>query len=186
MWSHYTCSHQGFVIGFDTANEFFAPGRFSLHGLKPVKYSRDRFVMPPTGLAGLSPDEMQAANEQMLFTKNADWEYEQEVRLLAMPRNADKIIPNPGQPDICLFNFPRDAVRRVILGVRMCQKAKDEIADLIDEKYPHVELDQALVHRSKYAIEFVPYSRFAREQERRSIAKRMFPTKVVVDPAASA
>jgi Protein of unknown function (DUF2971) len=183
MWSHYAGSHTGFVIGFDSANEFFSPGRLSLHGLKPVKYSRDRFVMPPTGLAGLPPDKMEEANEKMLFTKNVDWEYEQEMRLLAMPRDADKIIPVDGPRDICLFNFPREAVRHLILGIRMPDNFKVEIAGLIEEKYPHVELKQARIDRRKFALEFVSYSQFAREDERLSIVRKMFSTKVVyADP----
>jgi hypothetical protein len=37
MWSHYTNAHTGFVIAFDSSNDFFAPGTFSLHGLRRVK-----------------------------------------------------------------------------------------------------------------------------------------------------
>ncbi|MCI4372731.1 MAG: DUF2971 domain-containing protein [Thermoplasmata archaeon] len=174
MWSHYAGSHSGFVIGFDPENPFLKPGGMSLHGLKPVRYSRERFVLPARGFMGMDAATMEAANEQFFFTKSIDWRYEQEMRVLAMPHRADKSLTFAGQPPIHLFNFPKEAIQQVMLGIRTPANIRAEIAGLLDEKYPDVSLLQAKMHRTDYALEFVPYSQFAREEERLTLVKQIF------------
>ena len=177
MWSHYASSHTGFVIGFDRRHPFFAPGNMSLHGLREVKYSRKRFVLPPEGFLGLSEPEMQLANEQFLFTKSEDWKYEQEMRLVAMPTRADKTVATEREP-ILLFNFPKDAVYEVILGARMQQKQRDEIAELMEEQYPRASLSQAVEHEDDYAVRSIPYPQFSKEH--RFLSGIRLPQKVIV------
>ena len=165
MWSHYADSHAGFVIGFDADNEFFAPGRWSLNGLRDVNYSCDRYVLPPNGLEGLSPDEMEIANTQLVLTKSFHWKYEEELRLMAMPSQADKTITIDGKP-IHLYDFPTIAVREVIFGCRMATSIKEDFVGLIEEKYPHVALMQAVISIDKFAVDIVPYTQFAKNEQR--------------------
>ena len=90
---------------------------------------------------GLADDELRSTNARFFFTKSEDWRYEREVRMLAMPREADKTIP--GEHPVYLFNFPREAVRKVILGHQMPAKLKEEFVGLIEEQYPRAALWQA-------------------------------------------
>lgn len=119
---------------------------------------------------------MQLANEQMLFTKSEVWEYEREMRLVAMPAKADKTIATDGEP-VHLFNFPRDAVWEVILGARMQQRHKDEISAVMEELYPKATLTQAVEHEDEFALRSVPYSQF--DKQNKFFSKIRLPQKVV-------
>ena len=107
MWSHYTGEHKGLLIGFDATNEMFKPGKFSVGGLSRVKYSRSRYVVPPTGLVSSSKHDPDA-EERVLFTKSRDWEYERELRLLAHPKQADEVVGDANTP-IYLYKFAANA-----------------------------------------------------------------------------
>jgi hypothetical protein len=86
MWAHYSNSHEGFVIGFGSNSPFFEPRKGKgVDGLREVKYSTMRAVLPKGGLASLGGDELKNANEDFFFTKSDDWGYEEELRILAHP-----------------------------------------------------------------------------------------------------
>ncbi len=145
MWSHYAENHTGLVVGFDTTNEMFAPGKFSVGGLQSVNYSRDRYLVPATGFAKLSSEQAIAAEEGFFFTKSLDWEYEVEMRLLANPARADNRIEGDDGVPIYLYNFPPAAVREIVFGYRMQTEAKDKIVALQSLLYPAANIVQAYV-----------------------------------------
>jgi len=159
MWAHYADSHRGFVIGFDSNSPFFQPGNGKARdGLKEVKYAADRGVVPRTGLASLSDDELGEANDLFFFTKSDSWSYEEEVRILAMPQKASRTIKVAGDCDICLFEFPPECVKEVILGYQMPADKKQAIVDLVQRKYPHAALFQAMLNEDSYDLDIVPYT----------------------------
>jgi hypothetical protein len=75
--------------------------------------------MPLGGFSKLTENEAIEANAGFLFTKSTDWKYEREMRLLAMPYKANKILRPDSQPPVFLYDFPIEAVRQVILGNRI-------------------------------------------------------------------
>jgi len=84
------------VAGFDATHTFFNTRQFKrLSTLEEVHYSNERPVMP-------APDEWDGSKEQierelskqdlaelLFYTKSEDWEYEQELRMIANPQIAD-------------------------------------------------------------------------------------------------
>jgi hypothetical protein len=110
MWSHYCNSHKGFCIGFDKNNEFFTSGKLAGHPpvpLKSVVYSDSRVQVPL--------ERNQVISFDVMYTKSKDWAYEEEERLLAMLKFANKTIKsNPS--DICLFEVPHNLIKEIIIG----------------------------------------------------------------------
>ena len=62
----------------------------------------------------------------------------------------------------------------------MSEADKENIVGLIDEKYPDVDLLQAISTSDKYSMEFVSYAQARRESERQEQIRKHFPTKVVI------
>ncbi len=161
MWSHYADAHRGFVIGFDADNGFFAPGYLSVEGLKAVGYSTGRYVLPERGFSDIAnnKEEMAKAIAKLCFTKSIKWAYEKEMRLLAPANEAnDNFYP-----------LPSDAIREVILGIRITENDRKEIADLLKAKYSHATLLQAKVNPEQFALDFIPYADYVAEQGRLSV-----------------
>ena len=147
MWAHYADSHKGFVIEFDHNSNFFnqKPNTKShLRRLHDVTYAQSR----PSMLLG------DIKEFSIFLTKSIDWAYEMEKRMLIPLSEADRVINIKGE-DIHLFNFPKSAVKSVILGCRMSTTDEQDIRNIIsnDEDYAHVEIKKASVHPSDYKIE---------------------------------
>lgn len=110
MWGHYTNNHQGFVIGFDSEHPFFSKQRTAQDDfgfLRQVQYQRQR---PSVTLADTS-------SPVWFQTKSEDWKYEKEWRIARVLSDASRRIDHKPFP-ICLFDFPQEAVREIIFGLR--------------------------------------------------------------------
>lgn len=148
MWAHYADSHQGFVVEFDESHSFFTEklrSHDALRQLRKITYSRHR---PNLTLSSVE-------NIDVLLTKSDDWEYEQEWRMILPLEECDKRIPqNPYE--ICLFLFPPDVVKSVIMGCRISPESKDEMRTLLEERseYAHVRLMQAQLEKDIYGLSF--------------------------------
>jgi len=158
MWSHYANSHQGFLIGLDSESSFFASGRLTRNGLKEVAYSSTRYVMPAGGLKGAEDALLETVNDQVFFTKSVDWAYEEEMRLLAHPSQADKRIPVKDGVPILLYQFPADSVKEIVFGYRTKQSVIDAIIPTIEKKYPAAKVMQATIHDREFRLWIKPYS----------------------------
>src|SRR5262245_60498248 len=103
MWSHYSDSHRGFVIGFFGLHDYFQKGISDKRGgLRKVVYSEKRPILPPH-------NEFSTHNvaEILLFTKSPHWSYEKEWRMLHNVEHADVTTgPDPGGNPVYLFKFP--------------------------------------------------------------------------------
>jgi hypothetical protein len=151
MWSHYSSGHTGFLLGFDSESEFFQhracePGEIG--ELRAVTYSRERVrVTVPVSDTDPSPD--------FFFTKNDEWKYEQEWRILRFLKDADK---TPGE-NIHLFTMPPSAIRKVILG---SLSPPDLITDLVSAKegnpdLSHVQFYRAKLSPNRFQMDIMPY-----------------------------
>lgn len=155
MWSHYTRSYAGLVIGVDTDHPVFPKG------LKPegydIQYCSERTKLPlafyqsPSveeydlrGNIVNSPDQLvpsdaglvipfreyrrqvQEATITALTTKAEDWRYEQEVRFLyELPRHQSQLVL---KDDLALVPIPNEALREIIVGFRANPRM---VADLV-------------------------------------------------------
>jgi Protein of unknown function (DUF2971) len=148
MWSHYADSHQGFVIEFDALHPFF-DRRLSkdddFRHLRKVIYNNERPKIVLSELDSFAP----------FLTKGLEWSYESEWRVMEHLENASQII-GEGTTAIHLFEFPKSAVRRVILGCKISESKKADISQIIknSKDYQHVACVQAQIHKSKYALTF--------------------------------
>jgi hypothetical protein len=108
MWSHYAEKHTGFVIGFDTQSDFFAkrPNELGEIGeLQDVDYSKDRPTIEV-------PFTQESPDVNIFFTKNEDWRYQAEWRIVLFLKDAHSQ-PKPG---IHLFSIPPNCIREIIFG----------------------------------------------------------------------
>jgi hypothetical protein len=157
MWAHYADCHRGFVIGFDSSSRFFEPGNGkALDGLRAVIYSSTRAVVPSIGLQFSHPTEMNAFNEAWFFTKCSDWAYEEEMRILASPQAADTITLGKNGCSICLFKFPVNAVKEVILGTHMPSNTLAEFIELSRRKYADAKLFIASLNPQHFSVDVKP------------------------------
>lgn len=153
MWSHYSDSHRGLVIGFDSTSGFFKPGAGKAKdGLKAVRYSNVRYRIPKEGFHSLEDPSLRQANAKVFFTKGAHWKYEREMRILAHPDSADAVLPGINHIDIRLFNFPAESVKEVIFGFRMSEPDQRRVFDLVRSKYLSAKIGKAFPHESQFAL----------------------------------
>ena len=153
MWSHYSDSHRGFVIGFDSSSDFFSPGAGKAKdGLKMVRYSNRRYVIPKAGFHSLDDPNLRKANAKVFFVKDPCWKYEREMRILAHPDSADVVLPRPNDYDIRLFNFPAKSVKEVIIGFRMTKPDQHRVFDLVRSKFSCATIGKAFPHKSRFAL----------------------------------
>lgn len=131
MWSHYSDSHKGFVIGFDMYELFKAVGG----GIGPVIY-QDEFPTIPLF------DQSLHHSIKLLLTKSNHWSYEEEFRLTK----------NKGQR--CLFKLPIKAISEIIIGVLMpSQNIDDLLANLAKNKFKGKVFKAKLMQRN-FGLDF--------------------------------
>ncbi|WP_394027177.1 DUF2971 domain-containing protein [Desulfovibrio falkowii] len=124
MWGLYTNAHAGFVLGLDTENKLFQAlkNADNLFGpLKKVSYK------PEDDLAYITDyvtDEIQKSYEFLndtIFTKNDQWEYEKEWRIVINAPKHLKFIPKG-----ILISVPPAIVKSVYLGTRVVSGLQEE------------------------------------------------------------
>jgi hypothetical protein len=121
MWSHYTNTYAGFCVGFRKDHSYFDEiddGQLRRSSLLPVKYSDKRPVIPQR--------QADAPGLDIFLTKSKDWAYEEEDRLLALLREADKTIDGKPFP-IHLFRIPSDSISEIILGHNAPEKLRVDV-----------------------------------------------------------
>ena len=136
MWSHYAESHKGFCIEYDYSN-WKADSKIILP--LPVIYSRQR----PLVFAGVhleNPEEakVQIASQLMkgLLTKDNDWSYENEWRIILHSTN----VPSISMPPIsCIY-----------LGASISEDDKTAILNIAKEK--NYKVKQMVVDRGTYDL----------------------------------
>ncbi|MBF8962318.1 DUF2971 domain-containing protein [Pontibacter sp. FD36] len=157
MWSHYSRSHEGFVIEFDSSNEYFNSGKNkggAVGKLQEIKYTK---VRPKLTLIDSKLGENELLGffiENILLTKSIHWEYEEEVRLIQSLSDSDKTLTYNEQ-EIHLFGFDSSAVKSVFLGVNIHDILKNKILQTLTEhRYNHVNIYQGKLSQSEYKVEF--------------------------------
>ena len=125
LWSHYADKHRGVCLGFDLRDDVAVE----------VKYVRERVPL-------VSPDGKSAADDEtinsMLFSKDADWNYEGEVRVHIQLRTVP--IVEDGQYFLPLSSDL--ALQEVILGAR-CPMPSETVRKLVDRCHEGVAVRNA-------------------------------------------
>ncbi|HEX7763603.1 MAG TPA: DUF2971 domain-containing protein [Cellvibrio sp.] len=147
MWSHYTDSHQGLCIGFNSKHSFFAVNKIgeTKQGMiaLPVKYSDRRFVLTAKKM------NMKDVHD-VLYVKSIDWKYEKEVRVIATLDKAVKIV-DATPFNISLFNVPHDAICEIVIGLRATQEIQESAMRLANEL--SISLYKTVISRQTFNLE---------------------------------
>jgi len=151
MWGHYCERHTGIVVGFDSSNSFF---KYEPYGLKAVRYVKDRIIYDATWLR--NDPKMAEFDNELIFSKNADWEYEKELRMCATLSQLDKHPLSNGSLGYFL-QLPPEVIGSVTLGAR-CTKALElkVLSALKKHKLSHVRIERAQLHENKFEMQFIP------------------------------
>ncbi|MGQ3228759.1 MAG: DUF2971 domain-containing protein [Blastomonas fulva] len=140
MWAHYASNSTGFVIAFETDNIFFRRGDAGeRHGLQKITYF--------DGKIAEMMDDVYAA----LISKQQDWAYEREWRLYMKAEQASRTL-SAGDDTIHLVVFPREAVQRVILGLRASGELEANMRSLLADQYPRAQLTRVQVDRGTASL----------------------------------
>jgi hypothetical protein len=152
MWSHYSNSHTGFVIGFDENNDFFyqKPTQKSDWGwLRKVNYVDKR---PNRSLDTTTSSDA-------FLSKNKIWEYEKEWRMMLPLKNADRIVES-GDMKIHLFKIPEFAIKEIIFGAKCNNSFVNEVLEFIDNNQDlrNVTLYKSIENDSEYKLNITPFN----------------------------
>jgi hypothetical protein len=149
MWSHYASSHAGFVMGFDARHPHFDQKKGAddeFRHLRRVLYRDTRPRAPMTALDGID----------FFLVKSLQWAYEREWRVLRPLRDADSVRDMKPYP-VCLFRYPTDALKELILGARVSDETKRGILTALrgNPSLAHVQLKQAVADDSHFVLNIV-------------------------------
>lgn len=160
MWSHYTESHRGFVLEFDTGSTFFNQAHPPSHVaanqeeidafkseygfLRQVEYSDLRSSVVVTQLTF-----------DHLLVKSKGWEYESEWRMLMPLDYADAKFEALEPYPVHLFMIPPAGVKRVILG---CNSSNSLLAKAkalkTNPKTAHIVVERAEIDPKHFKLTF--------------------------------
>jgi hypothetical protein len=137
LWSHYSDSHRGFCIGFDTSK---LPFNLAIR----VKY-QDSY---PT--VSYPMDQNEALS--VLATKSSHWEYEQEYRVV----NVTTSRTPPGRYDGQSAVLPDEAISEVCFGAKMPEADRQVIREMIDRGPFNPSHLEAVISPSSFSLSFEP------------------------------
>lgn len=144
MWAHYAANSSGFVLAFDTSSDFFRRGeRHEMQGLHKVEYFDGRV------------SEIVENPYAALISKMSDWSYEHEWRLYAKIDESSDVREVNGA-SIHLVRFPREAVQRVILGLRASQQIEEDVRSVLESEFSGVPLMRLEANRSTATLTEIP------------------------------
>ncbi|NOJ02111.1 DUF2971 domain-containing protein [Vibrio kanaloae] len=154
MWSHYSDSHCGYVIAFDSEHEFFHKKDQSGAVTDPihVEYAENKLRIK---LGSLD------AYKQIIGTKALEWSYEQEVRLTINFLGLHPLKNNENRPvldqfgnKIYLIDIPKEAIKAVYLGPRVSDKTKTVICESLKKNRIECSVYQGVLSGEKHSVIF--------------------------------
>jgi Protein of unknown function (DUF2971) len=130
MWSHYSNSHSGFCVEFDTRKlvESIA-GHF-----QKVKYTDD---IPLFSIKDRLESELA---EKLIYTKSKTWEYEDEYRLSRIHK-----------PDVAI-KFNPEALTAIYFGCKTSYEHQIEIINIVTQIYPKAEFRKMELDKQNFKL----------------------------------
>ncbi len=115
MWSHYASQHFGAAVEFDENHPWFSQKTHASDDIRHlVKVSYVQSPHPRTW--------KQLNGTDMLYTKDAQWSYEREWRIIRQTKDGAEVTPG-----IICFDVPADVIRSIIFGSRATATFEKEI-----------------------------------------------------------
>ncbi len=144
MWGHYSQSHEGFVIGFDTDHQFFNQRRTEKDEfgyLRQIHYQKSRPIVSLMNSGGM----------EWFDTKADVWSYENEWRMIMPLSLASEVVTVAGVP-IHLFAFPSASVKEVLFGSRCSEETERAIRGALIECNPQPLFARCDIDDADYRI----------------------------------
>jgi hypothetical protein len=130
MWSFYSDGGTGIVVEFDAKHPWFNcknGENDSYRHLRQVQYVADR---EPIYLA--TKDDAATREDDVLYTKTIEWEFEKEWRIIRGFKEAkEKIGADQYGKDIFLFEIPPSAIKSVIFGYRADPQLEGDLRKIV-------------------------------------------------------
>jgi hypothetical protein len=148
MWSYYAQNHAGVVLRFAdrSPNSPLRLARQVNYVTQMPALLDDNLLSDMlAGFGGIVPQEVL---DQAVWTKSDHWAHEREWRLYSAN----------GPPDVQFEDipfYPTD-LDGVIFGARLSASDRAGLRSLIEERYPHVELLEAVLRNNSYALDIGP------------------------------
>ncbi len=151
MWSHYAANHQGFAVAFDTSSVFFKKWNEKIREigeLRRVNYSATRPVIN-------EPFDENSPEVDILFTKNIEWAYEREWRIVRFLKDG---CSRP-RPEISLYAVPPEAIKEVIFGCRSEEPFVSAIQHSVsaNAKLHHICFKKARLSQNNYFLDLIDF-----------------------------
>lgn len=146
MWSHYTRSHTGFVIGLQTSHPFFANPP-----LLDVVYKEER-VLKGQSVRQEDPRRAEQINA-LIRRKSPHWNYEREWRQLHFLQQCACEEDRKAGTLNYFKPFAADLLSEVIIGCRVDASLDAEIRDLLANRhFSHVNLIKYRMHETEFSL----------------------------------
>lgn len=150
MWAHYAGNGTGACIAFDLTHPFFMSYTFET---PPLSHHPDLFRPQAIAYRKNRPSYSGLSSIQYVRTaflsKYERWEYEQEVRLLR-PLSVCTVTA----AGLTLMSFPREAIRRIVLGAATAKSTAAEVRSYIAD-LSRVGLYRATTVADTYELKLV-------------------------------
>lgn len=146
MWAHYSNSHAGFVLEFNTHHSHFHEQKSETDDFRHLRRVQYREARPSGMLTKMGFAEF-------FLVKSGHWSYEREWRIFRNIVDSDKTISN-SNIKIHLFKFPPDALTAIIVGARTPVDVIKKIKHIISSKHElnHVQLRYASTDNSHFLL----------------------------------
>lgn len=134
MWAHYADEHRGFVVGINPKGERKTQ-------IYDVTYCEDLIKLQHDSNGNLN------VKEEALSTKSKEWSYENEVRLLSIPRD-------PNKADF--VKFEPNEISEIIFGARMQESEKNRVIEHCrnNTNLHHIKIFQSKISKTQYKLDF--------------------------------
>jgi len=139
MWSHYSDSHKGVVIGFDPMT--LSPPFF------PVEYFDDRVKVTLSSKS--NSKEKKQTDSILVLTKSCHWQYEKEWRSIDELKSLEK------DGNKYFFPFPTEAIKEIIIGAETPADNRKEITELVQVDYPTAKIKQAELSLVEFKLDIL-------------------------------
>lgn len=148
MWSHYSSSHAGYVLGFNDSHEFFSQKDERGNTIRPlpVIYTKKRSIVK------IGEDRWY---QKLLCEKPIDWRYEEEERLFITFQN--NIITKEKDSygmSIILTDIPKEAITKIYIGCKATDKTKELILKAVKNNNLNIQVYNTSMSNKDYEIKF--------------------------------
>ena len=148
MWSHYADEHKGVVMRLqcidELDNNLLIARKMQYQKAFSVIATLDDFVKFNTGEKSTNWDKVLT---DIAYVKHEDWRYEHEWRVSTSEPTPNENLYNDYSENPRVFGA-------VYFGCRISDKDKDEIVDMLNGHYGHVEILQARKRTQEFGLHF--------------------------------